>query len=414
MPGPGSTLSPQPGVRLLEEKMIRTFAAAAVVGLATLAQAQPFTYQGRLEDSNLPANGSYDFELAVFPVAAGGAQVGVTTTILNQPVTSGTFTVQVDPGSDVFDGQARWLEVRVRPAGGGAYTTLAPRQELTPSPYATRALREWLMPVGPSMLMVDPARERLFLNRSGAISGAEYFGFSTPTGANAYGGMYIETQPATGKPFYGYAAAGIPRAWTYLEGASLDWRVSVGGLDRFVVTDTGNVGVGTMVPAHPLDVVGTARANAFAYASPVSHDLAIPPCAFQPRANFSDAVIESSDGTTYFVAAVGPQNLTAPVNLPDGATITGATVWFFDNSGVGDLSANFLRRGFAGNGYGTIGSGGTAGASGAVQEIALTITPQAVNNGTNTYILSIYCNNWDGILTTVKGARITYTVSSPD
>ena len=37
----------------------------------------------------------------------------------------------------MFDGNARWLEVGVRTNGSGAFTTLSPRQSLTPAPYAS-------------------------------------------------------------------------------------------------------------------------------------------------------------------------------------------------------------------------------------------------------------------------------------
>jgi hypothetical protein len=45
--------------------------------------------------------------------------------------------VELDFGSGAFAGEARWLQTAVRcPAGGGEYTTLAPRQALNPVPYA--------------------------------------------------------------------------------------------------------------------------------------------------------------------------------------------------------------------------------------------------------------------------------------
>jgi len=39
----------------------------------------------------------------------------------------------------VFNGTPRWLDIGVRTNGGGAFTTLTPRQELTASPYAVTA-----------------------------------------------------------------------------------------------------------------------------------------------------------------------------------------------------------------------------------------------------------------------------------
>ncbi len=68
--------------------------------------------------------------------ASANAPVGsaITSTV---PVTNGLFTVHLDFSVNVFNGDARWLEIAVRcPAGGGVYATLSPRQPLTPAPYA--------------------------------------------------------------------------------------------------------------------------------------------------------------------------------------------------------------------------------------------------------------------------------------
>jgi trimeric autotransporter adhesin len=117
--------------------------ATALAASAALASAQPvgtaFTYQGRLTDAGNPASGAYDLQLALFDAASGGAQVGATLTRDDVVVTTGLFTVSLDFGA-VFAGSKRWLEIRVRPgASTGAYTTLAGRQELTPSPNAAFA-----------------------------------------------------------------------------------------------------------------------------------------------------------------------------------------------------------------------------------------------------------------------------------
>jgi hypothetical protein len=122
----------------------RSLVAAAVILLSARALvAQPvgtaFTYQGRLTDAGNPATGAYDLQLALFDAASGGAQVGSTLTRDDVVVANGLFTIPLDFGA-VFTGDKRWLEIRVRPgASTGAYTTLAGRQELTPSPNAAFA-----------------------------------------------------------------------------------------------------------------------------------------------------------------------------------------------------------------------------------------------------------------------------------
>jgi hypothetical protein len=112
-----------------------TLAALGTPALSAVEGA--FTYQGRLNDGGDLANGTYDFEFKLYKAASGGSQVGSTVTKGDVAVTDGLFTVELDFGSGIFDGDARWLEIGVRLGSStGAYTTLTPRQALMPAPYA--------------------------------------------------------------------------------------------------------------------------------------------------------------------------------------------------------------------------------------------------------------------------------------
>jgi hypothetical protein len=105
---------------------------------AALAQAQgtSFTYQGRLTDGAIPAGGAYDFQLVLFDAPVGGSQVGPILVREDVAVAGGLFTVPLDFGA-VFSGSKRWLEIGVRPGvSTDTFTTLSPRQELTPAPGA--------------------------------------------------------------------------------------------------------------------------------------------------------------------------------------------------------------------------------------------------------------------------------------
>jgi len=51
-------------------------------------------------------------------------------------VSNGLFTVQIDFGPAMFTGAANWLQIGVETNLANGFTTLAPRQQLTPSPYA--------------------------------------------------------------------------------------------------------------------------------------------------------------------------------------------------------------------------------------------------------------------------------------
>ena len=102
------------------------------------AQGTAFTYQGRLNDGVNPASGKYDLRFIVYDNGAGGSQQGPILTNSATAVSNGLFTVTLDFGNQ-FPGAGRWLEIGVRTNGGGTFTALAPRQQLTSAPYAVTA-----------------------------------------------------------------------------------------------------------------------------------------------------------------------------------------------------------------------------------------------------------------------------------
>jgi hypothetical protein len=115
----------------------------AVVAIAlrqAAAQGTAFTYQGRLNDGGAPATGTYDLQFALFSVSSGGSAVAGPVTNSGVAVSNGLFSVVLDFGSLPFStGAQRWLELGARTNGGGAFTALGPRQQLTATPYAITA-----------------------------------------------------------------------------------------------------------------------------------------------------------------------------------------------------------------------------------------------------------------------------------
>jgi hypothetical protein len=114
-----------------------------------------FTYQGHLYDANSVANDSYDFQFKIFDSQTNGSKLSADVNLPNVDVIDGQFNVEIDFGGGVFDGSAAWLEIGVR-AGEledpNVYTTLSPRQKVTPTPYALYATRaagcdgDWAVP----------------------------------------------------------------------------------------------------------------------------------------------------------------------------------------------------------------------------------------------------------------------------
>lgn len=116
------------------------FCALFAGAISAPAQGTAFTYQGHLSDTGRPANGGYDLTFTLFGSDGGGTAVADTLTNSPTAVSNGLFTVVLDFGANVFNGQPRWLEIAVRTNGSTeSYTTLSPRQALTATPYAITA-----------------------------------------------------------------------------------------------------------------------------------------------------------------------------------------------------------------------------------------------------------------------------------
>ena len=199
---------------LLNVVILVMLVCMAFVGRAG-AVGTAFTYQGRLVDANSPAEGLYDFQ---FKLYRSTSQVGGDINQSDVDVVDSYFTVELDFGVNAFIGVKRWLEIGIRPGeleDPNDYTTLSPRQELTPTPHA------------------------LYAAAAGSLNAAD----GDPAGV-----VYVDE---TGKLLVGTTVPG-----TKLEvlGDQKIWGDLIVG---------SNVGIGTTSPTEALDVNGTAKATAF-------------------------------------------------------------------------------------------------------------------------------------------------------
>jgi hypothetical protein len=111
-------------------------AAAQSVG-----DANTLSYQGMLSRPASEASATYDLMLTVFASNSGGTPIAGPITNTAVAVNSnGLFSTTMNFGSNVFAGGSYFLEVGVRTNGGGAFTTLSPRQPITSTPQSTFAL----------------------------------------------------------------------------------------------------------------------------------------------------------------------------------------------------------------------------------------------------------------------------------
>ncbi|HEV8266918.1 MAG TPA: hypothetical protein VGR00_01745 [Thermoanaerobaculia bacterium] len=191
-------------VRSFPRPFLPVLAAAIAVflgprGLAQLPADSTFTYQGAVRASGVPVTGTCDLNFSLWdslgsgmpPV--GGTQIGSTVARPATPVTGGIFTVSLSFGATAFDGNARYLMIDANCNGAGAFT-LAPRQPLTPAPYAMSLIPN-------SSMAVSVSGDVFAVHNSG--SGDAINGYHTGSGR----GVYASSESGIGA--YGLSNSGV-------------------------------------------------------------------------------------------------------------------------------------------------------------------------------------------------------------
>jgi trimeric autotransporter adhesin len=105
----------------------------------TFAQSTAFTYQGQVTSSGVPVSGTYNLTFSLLNAASGGTAIAGPVGTNGVLVNNGFFTVTIDFGAGVWNGQTNWLQIGVETNGAASFTSLAPRQQILPVPYAVFA-----------------------------------------------------------------------------------------------------------------------------------------------------------------------------------------------------------------------------------------------------------------------------------
>jgi len=126
-------------------KTLKRLLLGSLLALSSSTFAEPigtaFTYQGELQQLGNPANGTFDFQFDLYNVAIDGSPVTTTVQSDDAVVVDGIFTVELNFGSAVFNGDQLWLEIAVRDGSSeGDFSALSPRQLITATPFAVQAL----------------------------------------------------------------------------------------------------------------------------------------------------------------------------------------------------------------------------------------------------------------------------------
>lgn len=312
-----------------------------------------FTYQGTLEVSNTPANGSYDLRFGVFDTAGGATPiVGSTPILVNDlAISGGVFTVSLDFGNAVFLGGPVFLEIGVRAAAAGGpgdftgFTSLTPRQPIRPAPYALHAEQVAINSVGADEIADDSIGSgevdsaQIQLRSATMATDCSTAGLAIKSIASN-GTVTCDSGPTVSAPLAKVGnnislsgAANYARKDTAAGDQSFD-----GGTLHLDYTNH-RVGILDTTPGSALDVAGTVRADAFELRAGVVSQVTVSGATFIPSGANSVPYYPHSLGYGIIAGAGGGRvELYAPLQIPAGATTTGMNCSWYDNDSVSSFT----------------------------------------------------------------------------
>ncbi len=236
---------------------------------------------------------------------------------------------------------------------------------------------------------------------------------------NSEGDFKIGT--ATHRLKIGVATAGLGAGDVYITAQGGTNRLKLGsGEDTVLSIKDGNVGIGETLPSEKLEVIGDIKATGnYTFSSPKTYYLNIPACAFIKDDTDNNTVWA---GRTFkYTSSMGSADYchaTAPVYLPQGATVTSVTLLYYDNHASEDAYIYFSLFGrlYSSTAINTLASdyAYSSGSSTSIQQLTDDTINFATISDSYCYLLFIV---WDPTHTTFSdalrcyGARIEYTLT---
>lgn len=97
----------------------------------------PFQYQGLLIEQGIPVYGIYDLEFTLYDTPNDVNLIALPVFIDDVNVIDGHYSVELDFGNNIFNGQTRWMEIWHRLADtNDLFVFSGKREKLSPVPYA--------------------------------------------------------------------------------------------------------------------------------------------------------------------------------------------------------------------------------------------------------------------------------------
>jgi hypothetical protein len=380
---------------------------AAIVALLTArttaqTDTTTFTYQGRLEENGEGFNGPVNLDFALFDSEVGGNQIGSEIMFNSILVIDGLFTLDLDFGGGIFQGEPRFLEITVNG------TELVPRQPINSAPYAIQS---------------DNTRG-IFVDDNNRVGiGTDMPGIDEPSVQLDVVGGSIRAVNSGDQANLLWLAS--DRSWVFRQegtgaGTALKLQsIGGGGNKDFLIQTDGLVGIGTLEPTSKLDVAGDARITGPLNIANSQINLLSPVNRTYTVHHYD--LVETDLGTGGFYSRTNSglsvfgnlNDFACSVHLPDGATIVALEALGHDGStSTGqDIVTTLGRTSFSGSSADMASVNSIVG--GSVWQTTAIAFP-VVNNNTHAYWLKVRLGGGTAPFdTTIFAVRILYRITVP-
>ncbi len=386
--------------------------AGALIGLCSAVFAEPIGYQGRLDVDSIPADGVFDLQCVLFDAPVDGNPIGEVALVDDLIITDGLLNTLLDFG-DAFNSAGAYLEISIRDgASEGEYEVLSPRQFVASTPKAVHALTadtvlgsgwspgDTAVPTA-DLLHFGDGFDRVLINRDELINPLEFFGVHVS--GSEIGAMMITNEDANKSTMFAHVTGGVIGAAEIFNGKLRDWTLQLDNTDALHVNSSG------------------VRAVSYKYLDAATGEVA----SVTGAVTVAGDVFHSAMGTPFLasvfsggaystVANTGVP-LVAPIQLPNGATVTKFTARFED-AAVTDLLISL--KGAAANGsLLAVADIATSGSVAGIQTLSTTeivADNSVIANGTTGYYIRVFCPAWPGDSTLrIWSVTVEYTVTGP-
>jgi len=392
--------------------------ACVLAAIAAPAIAQPtFTYQGRFTDAGQPADGTYDVVVRLYDAQTGGTLL-TSAQMLDMDIDNGLFTMEVPaeapPGTPLFDGSERWIEVGFRPQELTIFDpyTLLDRQRVTFAPQATHALHAvtanalanpiWQLTAFPFYAYFGNGNDRVFINSESGIGNSTLL---VNADTNGQSSVAITTTGANGKP-------GLFFKTGFGQGAGVG--------DSMILEFDGSDGTLTFNASDGSDIAQIAESGIqavdFEYNEPETRRISISPAAWIPKNDMSYRLVNDGQNFRSYIdqTVTSTESMVAPVSLPDGSTIESVQFYFRLNGG-GTMQASLFRTANNGSAAAFVATANLSQSNPSPTTVLADPQYAIVDNGIFNYYLQASSDDWGSLPSVaIGGTVIRCSVSEPD